>query len=128
MIETDLIRALKYFQPKFIDFLAYTHISHGNDISIYPDNKEHYIITLEPIITLVPPVYSAYGIYKLSWDNNRVTRLYSFTDKKEMNLVEVKNLIADYKYKDDLYAIMKYIDDFLMGIDFDNFSENYYLN
>ena len=122
MIEIDLIRALKYFQPKFIDFLAYTHIRHGNDISIYPDNKEHYIITLEP------SVYSIYGIYKQSWDHNRVTRLYSFTDKKEMNLVEVKNLIADFKYKDDLYAIMKYIDDFLMGIDFDNFSENYYLS
>jgi hypothetical protein len=52
--------------------------------------------------------------------------LYSFPDKKEMTLVEVKNLIADYKYKDDLYAIMKYIDDFLMNIDFDNFSKNYY--
>ena len=44
-----------------------------------------------------------------------------------MTLVEVKNLIADYKYKDDLYAIMKYIDGFLIGKDFDNFSENYYL-
>jgi hypothetical protein len=120
MINTDLIRALRHFQPEFIDFLNYTHIGYGNDISICPDNKEHYIITLEP------SVYSTYGIYKLSWDHNRVTRLYSFPDKREMTLVEVKNLIADYKYKDDLYAIMKYIDDFLMGIDFDNFSENYY--
>lgn len=122
MIDTDLIRALKHFQPEFIDFLSYTHISYGNNISICPDNREHYIIILEP------SVYSTYGIYKLSEDNNCGPRLYSFTDKKEMTLVEVKNLIADYKYKNDLYAIMKYIDDFLIGIDFDNFSENYYLN
>lgn len=119
MISTELIKALWHFQPEFIDFLNYTHIGYGNNISIYPDNKEHYIITLEP------SVYSTYGIYKQSWDHS-VTRLYSFTDKREMSLVEVINLIADYKYKDDLYAIMKYIDDFLIGIDFDNFSENYY--
>lgn len=121
MIDTGLIRALWNFQPKFIDFLNYTHIGYGNDISIYLDNKEHYIIALEL------SVYSTYGIYKLGEDNNCGPRLYSFTDKKEMTLVEVKNLIADYKYKNDLYAIMKYIDDFLMGKDFDNFSENYYL-
>lgn len=121
MIDTGLIRALWNFQPKFIDFLNYAHISYDNDISIRPDNKKYYIITLEL------SVYSTYGIYKSNGPNSYGLRLYSFTDKKEMTLVEVKNLIADYKYKDDLYAIMKYIDDFLMGKDFDNFSENYYL-
>ena len=121
MIEADLIRALRHFQPKFIDFLNYTHIGYGDEISIYPDNKEHYIITLEL------SVYGTYEIYKRDQDHNRLIRLYSFTDKEEMSLLEVKNLIEDYKYKDDLYAIMKYIDGFLKSIDFDNLSESYYL-
>ena len=121
MIDTSLIRALWNFQPKFIDFLNYAHTSYDNDILIRPDGREHYIITLEP------SVYSTYGVYKPNGSNSYGPRLYSFPDKREMTLVEVKNLIADYKYKDDLYAIMKYIDGFLIGKDFDNFSENYYL-
>lgn len=120
MINIDLIRALKHFQPEFIDFLNYTNIDYVNNIRICLGNEEHYIITFDPLAR------STYGLYKLDSVNKFGPRLYSFPDKREMTLVEVKNLIADYKYKDDLYAIMKYIDDFLMSIDFDNFSENYY--
>lgn len=120
MTNDDLIRALKHFQPEFIDFLNYTNIGYGNNIRICLGNEENYIITFDPL------AFSTYGIYKLEGVNRFGPRLYSFPDKREMTLVEVKNLIADYKYKDDLYAVMKYIDDFLIGKDFDNFSKNYY--
>jgi hypothetical protein len=122
MINTDLIRALRHFQPKFIDFLNYTNIDYVNNIRICLGNEEHYIITFDPL------AFSTYGIYKLDGVNRFGPRLYSFPDKREMTLVEVKNLIADYKYKDDLYAVMKYIDYFLMDKDFDNLSKNYYLS
>lgn len=122
MIDTGLIRALWNFQPKFINFLNYTNIDYVNNIRICLGNEEHYIITFDPL------AFSTYGIYKLDGVNRFGPRLYSFSDKREITLVEVKNLIADYKYKDDLYAIMKYIDNFLMDINFDNLSRSYYLN
>lgn len=121
MIDTGLIRALYHFQPKFIDFLNYNNMDYVNNIRICLGNEEHYIITFDPL------AFSTYGIYKLEDVNRFGPRLYSFSDKREMTLVEVKNLIADYKHKDDLYVIMKYIDDFLIGKDFDNLSKNYYL-